>query len=281
MRRWVIIFLVLINLVFFYWQYQQTQRQVQSDQSLLTVPAGTKSLVLLSEGGSQLAARKDKTPKPVANMPVDEDKLSSDDLIARFKAGRLAGQGGAVAQKNVVVAEPEAKEVAAAAQEVESKLCWQMGPFTDEISAKQIEFRLSEAQTKFHRYREDVAKPSLWWVYLPPLADRNQALALLRRLQSKKIDSFLVTKGEHKNAISLGFFSKASTAEQQLALHKENGYQARVQERKRYQKANWFVVQPNKDGSWLKLEQSLYAINPELKKLKKTCKNVALAKSFN
>lgn len=55
------------------------------------------------------------------------------------------------------------------------------------------------------------------WVIIPPLPSEDEALALFREIQRRGIDSYLVTEGPQKNAISLGLFESRSAAEQVLA----------------------------------------------------------------
>lgn len=56
-------------------------------------------------------------------------------------------------------------------------------------------------------------RPSYHWVLIPPLASRSDALDKLAELQRAGIDSYLVTEGEYRNAISLGLFESEKLAQ--------------------------------------------------------------------
>ncbi|WP_336368478.1 hypothetical protein [Marinobacter sp. C2H3] len=54
-------------------------------------------------------------------------------------------------------------------------------------------------------------RPPLYWVILPP-RPHDQALQDFRDIQRRGIDSYLVTEGEYRNAISLGLFESREAA---------------------------------------------------------------------
>ncbi len=55
-----------------------------------------------------------------------------------------------------------------------------------------------------------------YWVYVPPLSSRMMAVRKLKQLQSRNIDSFVITQGDLVNGISLGLFSKKSSSDRLL-----------------------------------------------------------------
>lgn len=261
MRRWVILFLLLVNVIFFFWLYQEHQQKPKAEEVLM-VPDGVASLTLLSEADGQSAL---KAPaKRQAYLP--EDELSSEALIRRFKSGQLDG----------VSPSPEASTAKLEQAKAKTEGCLKVGPFVEKLSGKQVAYRLKEAGVPFVELKEAMAQPSLWWVYLPPFDSKDQALRVLRRLQGNKVDSFLVTSGEFTHAISLGYFSKQETANNVLEESRKQGYSAKILEKPRSDMVSWFVVNPDAADNWLQLEQSLLAASPDLKKIKKSCKSIAL-----
>ena len=57
-----------------------------------------------------------------------------------------------------------------------------------------------------------------YWVYLPALATREQALATARQLSAKGVrDYYVVTAGDQQNTISLGLFRDQANAERRRA----------------------------------------------------------------
>jgi hypothetical protein len=59
-------------------------------------------------------------------------------------------------------------------------------------------------------------------VYHPPLASRKLAINKLREFKVRKVDSYIITEGERKNALSLGRFkSKDLAYRHKAALRKK------------------------------------------------------------
>jgi len=67
--------------------------------------------------------------------------------------------------------------------------------------------------------------PPLHWVIIPPQSE-DRALALFNDLQRRGIDSYLVTRGENTNAISLGLFQSKDAAERVLEAKKRQNLSA-------------------------------------------------------
>lgn len=65
----------------------------------------------------------------------------------------------------------------------------------------------------------------LHWVIIPPQPE-NQALSLFNELQRKGVDSYLVTRGENTNAISLGLFESKEAAMRVLDAKKRQNLNA-------------------------------------------------------
>ena len=87
-----------------------------------------------------------------------------------------------------------------------------------------------------------VQKDRLNWVYLPPYKDRERALRVLRELQDHGVDSFIVKDGEDANAISLGYFSSAESAEGLRVKMQNAGYPAFVRETARDVTEYWVYL---------------------------------------
>lgn len=91
----------------------------------------------------------------------------------------------------------------------------------------------------------------LYWVYLPPVDERDEALRVLRELQAKGVDSFVVSEGEDANAVSLGYFSSDESARGLAVKMNAAGYPAQTRETDRKVSEYWlyFKAQSIPDGA--------------------------------
>lgn len=129
---------------------------------------------------------------------------------------------------------------AASAQPVIA-ICHMIGPFKEKISAHQVQDRLRALDITVGTYQVNIPDKPDYWVYLGPMRSRREALDVLRELQSKKIDSFLIADGDLVNGISLGFFTKKELAQAVLKQRREQGYDARLREVPRFTQELWEV----------------------------------------
>ena len=100
--------------------------------------------------------------------------------------------------------------------------------------SERVEGRLAEALPAFRAQRMVVEGRSTYWVFIPPLSNKQDAdnkVAELKRLGFS--DTFVVHEsGPNNRAISLGLFSSAETATAQLTALRGKGVKvARIAER--------------------------------------------------
>jgi hypothetical protein len=100
-----------------------------------------------------------------------------------------------------------------------------LGWFDSEQSARQAYRSLGRPGTDYDVAEEERELAPLHWVIIPPQPE-DRALDLFRDLQQRGIDSYLVTRGENKNAISLGLFESRQAAENVLAEKKRQNLNA-------------------------------------------------------
>jgi len=74
--------------------------------------------------------------------------------------------------------------------------------------------------------RESADPSERWWVHLPKFESEARAREVLKELQARGIDSFLIRTGELTGGISLGVFSFQSRAERTRADFIARGYAA-------------------------------------------------------
>ena len=118
-------------------------------------------------------------------------------------------------------------------------LCIALGPWTSMAPAQQQLQVLSQKGYVGRVSPVQVIKDRLHWVFLPALESREAALKVLRDLQSKKVDSFIVGEGGDENAISLGYFSSPESARGLSVKMQTAGYPAETRETERVETEYW------------------------------------------
>ena len=113
--------------------------------------------------------------------------------------------------------EANASELASApesAADLRNDSCVSIGPFPTQADMRAALNALTPVVARI-QYREAHATETRgYWVFLPALASREQALAAARQLSSKGVrDYYVVTAGDQQNTISLGLFHDQTNAE--------------------------------------------------------------------
>jgi hypothetical protein len=94
------------------------------------------------------------------------------------------------------------------------KLCYALGPYTDDISVRVAQARALKLVLTGLINEVEVPnnKDTEYWVLLPPQASRAAALEQLKQLQKRGVDSYIITQGELVDGVSLGLFRKQDSA---------------------------------------------------------------------
>lgn len=137
--------------------------------------------------------------------------------------------------------EPEVDVTIDALPERDVPMCWLVGPFEEVDQGKAFAARMAALDIVSSLIVKEVESPPDYWVHIPPRATEEAALALLRELKASKIDSFLITKGELENGISLGLFSREHRAQAVYDQRKAQGYAVEVQVVTRQETQIWLV----------------------------------------
>lgn len=131
-------------------------------------------------------------------------------------------------------------------------VCSTLGPWSAIAQADAVYQRLLSAGYQGRLLPVRVMKDRLFWVYLPPVESQDQALKVLRELQARDVDSFIVSEaGADQNAISLGYFSTQDSARGLSVKMQSEGYPAQVRETAREVTEYWlaFSVVPDQGGA--------------------------------
>lgn len=243
--RWLLVVLVMCNGIYFLWQNYlvQNEQPVAESQAVATVTA-SEPLVLLTE----LSASN-----------------NSD--------GQVPGSAGL----------PEVKPVEVAADVAANPdICWQIGPFKEIVSGKQVVSRLAALDISLSLRSVEIPGEPDYWVHIPPQVSRKAAIKLLKELQAKKIDSFLITEGDLANGISLGFFTQQDRASKVYEKRTAQGYAAEIKLVPRTHTELWAVFDAGEYGKfsdvlWEKIKQG----NSGLERRKNYCDKIASAHDFD
>lgn len=242
--RWIFIVLLMCNGIYFLWQnYLVKDVAPVEPVAVKQVGASVPPLTLLSE--DEGALRRALAESPEKSQP----KAASANT-------RPAEEG------------PE--------------ICWQIGPFKEEVSGKLVVSRLAALDINLELQPMEVVDKPDYWVHIPPRVSRKDAIKLLKELQVKNIDSFLITEGELENGISLGFFTQLERAEKVLEQRKKQGYNAIIKTVPRAHTELWAVFNEGEYGKfsdtlWEKITKG----NQGLERRKNYCDKIASAGNFD
>lgn len=256
--RWLVFFLIILNaLVFVWFNYQQKYSYSPSDDEL-TQPfdfSAVKQLELLAELSDEERYQRDlrrvasttEEAEPLEQVPVDE-KPGGDTVTLM-------------------------------------QTCMIIGSFPEVISARQVRIALEENAVPSKIVQIAKKLPPVSWVYIPPQASRKDALMVLKSLQDKKIDSFLMNEpGEYQYAISLGFYGNADSARSIQRERQAQGYDAQLTMRVRERKAYWVGVENPQllaEEKTQKVIENIVNQNKSIKKQEISCTELALVSAIN
>lgn len=92
-----------------------------------------------------------------------------------------------------------------------SLYCARLGWFESETKVREVAAALGKSRDQYVVERLERELAPLHWVLIPPQPE-GQARKMFRDIQRRGIDSYLVTEGESRNAISLGLFESREAA---------------------------------------------------------------------
>jgi len=127
-------------------------------------------------------------------------------------------------------------------------LCEMVGPFEGRDKALQFMERLGAIDIQSEVRELELPAGSRFQVYLPAAASHKAALRKLAELQAKKVDSYIIPKGELENGISLGMFSQEALAEQQVKDMRAIGLTPEVKIIERTYWEIWVMLAPGEGG---------------------------------
>lgn len=126
-----------------------------------------------------------------------------------------------------------------------AEMCWMLGPFDENELAENIQTRLQATSVQMAVRKMSTPVAPDYWLYAVPQTSRQEAVELLRDLQQRDIDSFIIAEGELENGISLGFFPDEGNARVEMEKHRGQVYDVAIKIVPRDIDEFWGVVRIN------------------------------------
>ena len=205
--RAAIVFLLMLNLGVAAWWLAGADRGMAS-----AAPAVDNSQPGLRLVNEPLAARAvGAPPVPAASAVVHS---------AADSAGAPIIKSSTDAEKPVAPVVP----VAATA------LCLSFGPFADAAARDAVRPRLQALAQKVVARDAQARSARGWRVYMPPLASRQEAQALVEDIKATGIsDWYIIANGSEANSIALGRYGSEESARRRQAQLAGKGFTARAE----------------------------------------------------
>lgn len=105
------------------------------------------------------------------------------------------------------------------------QLCYSAGPFDVEANVHAAQETLNQVVLKTNIRKITTTQEAGYWVYLPALASRTEALKKGRELAAAFVkDYYVVTSGDNENSISLGLYREPYNADNRIAELSTKGF---------------------------------------------------------
>jgi hypothetical protein len=96
--------------------------------------------------------------------------------------------------------------------------CRSIGPFPTQADARAAMNALTPLSKRIRTRETQSTQTRGYWVYLPAMASREEALGVARTLSAKGVrDYYVVTAGDAQNTVSLGLFRDQGNADRRRA----------------------------------------------------------------
>ncbi len=97
-------------------------------------------------------------------------------------------------------------------------VCRSIGPFATQSDMRSAMKAIGPLARRVQYRNAHSTQSRGYWVYLPAVSSREEALGVARSLSSKGVrDYYVVTAGEQQNTVSLGLFREQANAERRRA----------------------------------------------------------------
>jgi SPOR domain len=149
-----------------------------------------------------------------------------------------------------------AAELASAPESVadlRNDTCRSVGPFATQADMRAALNALTPLVSRIQYREANATETRGYWVYLPPMGSREQALGIARQLSAKGVrDYYVVTAGDQQNTISLGLFRDKGNADKRRSEVAALGFEPELVTRTEELPVYWvdFATDPQHPVDW-------------------------------
>ncbi|WP_395373792.1 SPOR domain-containing protein [Marinicella sp. W31] len=154
-----------------------------------------------------------------AEKPVQHEFLAVDPGVPKLA---LLEEVAPKNNENWQQQQPDAEETAIASI---NQLCFSVGPFATEADLQPVVDQLTPLVLKTRIRKMTTTQEAGYWVYLPALDSRQDALRAGRALAAANVrDYYVVTTGDRENTVSLGLYRQPFNADNRIAELQSKGF---------------------------------------------------------
>ena len=175
----------------------------------------------------------------------DAEQMRAASRAASMTPGNDAPQTAPQAVSSVASQTPPLNPISSPPASVppainDAQYCERIGPLREAEAAASLRARLGTLSAAAEVKEVEEMQVRGYWVYLPPSADREAALALARQLAAGGVrDYYVVTAGDNENTISLGMFQDRVNADKRVQQIAALGFNPKRIERGDLEKRYW------------------------------------------
>ena len=154
---------------------------------------------------------------------------------------------------NAQAAIEEIADAPVATREAAQDRCLRVGPFPSQADLRRAMTTLTPHVERIQFRESRTSQSRGFLVFLPPPANREEALGIARQLSAKGVrDYYVVTAGNQQNSISLGLFRERANADRRQAEISALGFTPAVTERVEELPVYWLdlAVAPSAAFDW-------------------------------
>lgn len=248
--KWIFLLLIMANAAYVAWQ-SVAAADKKVEQDLVYAPPVSEKIYLIDEEAAPTDA---PIQTPAIEAPALVQVAEAEAVVEKVQE---AIQKAEVKQQVDVKQPVEVKPEAVAAAPKQDLLC-PLIELEKDSDRSLVEVALKSRKLAYKK-SETTGKRDKYWLYIAAPATTAQAQDIVSRLKLKRIESYVIARGDMKNRISLGLFSSKDRAEQaQQSIASQSGMKVQIYEHQRSVSIYQLLIsKPVEKKSWMEFEQSL------------------------